>query len=260
MPVQAVIPEPTWGRKYLAELLGTYMLVLFGAGAAAISLLISEGTPKATTFNIGIGALGGLGDWLAIGLAFGLVIAAAIYAFGHISGCHINPAVTIALASVGRFPWSQVFQYIIAQLIGAALASFTLVAMLGTRAATVGGCGAPGPFPGVAPFGAYLAEAIGTFVLMLVIMGIAVDKRAPAGWAGWIIGMVVAGIITTFGNISGSGINPARTFGPYLGDVIFGGPNLWAHFAGYAIGPIVGAVVAAFLYVYVSRIGLGKAA
>lgn len=259
MAEQAVIPEPTWGRKYLAEFIGTFMLVLFGAGAAMISLLMSEGTPRATDFNIGIGALGGLGDWLAIGMAFGLIIAAAIYAFGHISGCHINPAVTIALASVGRFPWSQVVQYIIAQLGGAFLAALAMVAMLGTRAATVGGLGAPGPFPGVAPFQAYLAEAIGTFVLVIVIMAVAVDKRAPAGWAGWIIGMVVAGIIITFGNISGSGINPARTFGPYLGDVIFGGPNLWVHFAGYALGPIIGGVVAAYTYVFVARIGLGKA-
>lgn len=259
MTDQDAIPEPTWGRKYLAELIGTWMLVLIGPGAAMISLLMSEGTSKATDFNIGIGALGGLGDWLAIGLAFGFIIAAAIYAFGHISGCHINPAVTIALASVGRFPWSQVFQYISAQLIGATLASITLVAMLGTRAATVGGLGAPGPFPGVAPMQAYLAEAVGTFILVYVIMAVAVDKRAPAGWAGWIIGMVVAGIIITLGNISGSGINPARTFGPYLGNVLFGGPNLWAHFAGYAIGPIIGAVVAAYLYIFVSRIGLSKA-
>lgn len=258
MAEQSVIPEPTWGRKYLAEFIGTFMLVLFGAGAAMISLLMSEGTRRATDFNIGIGALGGLGDWLAIGMAFGLVIAAAIYAFGHISGCHINPAVTIALASIGRFPWSQVVQYIIAQLGGAFLAALAMVAMLGTRAATVGGLGAPGPFPGVAPFQAYLAEAIGTFVLVLVIIAVAVDKRAPAGWAGWIIGMVVAGIIITFGNISGSGINPARTFGPYLGDVIFGGPNLWVHFAGYALGPIIGGVVAAYTYVYIARIGLGK--
>lgn len=260
MVEQAVIPEPTWGRKYLAELIGTFMLVLFGAGAAMMSLLISEGTPRATDFNIGIGALGGMGDWLAIGLAFGLVIAAAIYTFGHISGCHINPAVTIALASVGRFPWSQVVQYIIAQLVGAFLAALAMVAMLGTRAATVGGCGAPGPFPGVVPFQAYLAETIGTFVLVIVIMAVALDRRVPAGWAGWIIGMVVAGIIITFGNISGSGINPARTFGPYLADVLFGGPNLWMHFAGYALGPIIGGVAAAFTYVYVSRIGLGKAA
>jgi glycerol uptake facilitator protein len=256
MAEQTAIPEPTWGRKYLAELVGTYMLVLVGPGAAMMSLLLNEGTSRATEFNIGIGALGGMGEWLAIGLAFGLIVAVAIYAFGHISGCHINPAVTIALASVGRFPWSQVVQYIIAQFVGAALASFTLVGMLGTRAATVGGLGAPGPFPGVGPFQVLLAEFLGTFILMYVIMGVAVDRRAPAGWAGWIIGMTVAAVIITMGNISGQGINPARTFGPYLGNTIFGGSNLWYIYWAYLIGPIAGAVVAAFLYVYISRIGL----
>jgi len=130
--------EPTWPQKWLAEFVGTWALVLVGPGAAAVTLLLAEGTQKATTFNIGIGALGGLGDWLAIGLAFGFVIAAVIYSIGHISGAHINPAVTIALASTGRFPRSQVIQYVIAQLAGAALGSLTLLAMLGARGATVG--------------------------------------------------------------------------------------------------------------------------
>lgn len=252
MAEEVKMQEPTWTQKYIAELIGTWMLVLVGPGAAMMTLLLAEGTTKATDFNIGIGALGGLGDWLAVGLAFGFIIAAAIYAFGHISGCHINPAVTIALAATGRFPWGQVVQYIIAQLIGGALGSLSLVAIVGTRAATVGGLGAPGPFPGVSPFQAYLAEAFGTFILMYTIMGVAVEKRAPAGWAGWIIGMVVAGVITTMGNVSGQGINPARTFGPYLINIFFGGPNLWVHYAGYALGPIIGAVIAAFLYDYIA--------
>jgi len=253
MEEQAKNPEPTWIKKYLAELVGTWMLVLVGPGAAAVTLLLAKGTAKATEFNIGIGALGGLGDWLAIGLAFGLIIAAAIYSLGHISGCHINPAVTIGLASVGRFPWSQVIPYIIAQLIGGVLASLTLVAMLGTMAASVGGCGAPAPFPGVTPFQAYFAEAVGTFILMFTIMGVAVDKRAPVGWAGLIIGLVVAAVIITMGNVSGQGINPARTFGPYVADVLFGGPNLWKYFLGYTIGPIIGAVLAAFLYDFIAQ-------
>lgn len=252
MAEKAKIHEPTWTQKYIAELVGMWMLVVIGAGAAMITLLIAEGTTPTTDFNIGIGALGGLGDWLAIGMAFGLIIAAAIYAFGRVSGCHINPAVTVGLAAVGRFPWQQVVQYVIAQLIGGTLGALTLAAVVGAQGATVGGLGAPGPFPGVSPFQAYLAETVGTFILMLTVMGVAVDKKAPPGWAGWIIGMVVAGIITTFGNISGSGINPARTFGPYLINVFFGGPNLWVHFVGYAVGPIVGAVIAAFLYNYIS--------
>jgi glycerol uptake facilitator protein len=240
--------EPTWVQKYVAEFIGTWALVLVGPGAAAVTLLLAEGTQKATPFNIGIGALGGLGDWLAVGLAFAFVIAAVIYSIGHVSGAHINPAVTVALASTGRFPWSQVVQYVVAQLAGAALGSLTLLALLGSKGATVGGLGAPGPFPGISPFQAYLAEAVGTFILMWTIMGVAVDQRAPKGWAGLIIGLVVAGVIITMGNISGQGINPARTFGPVLVASLAGGPNLWAHFVGYAIAPIVGAVVAALLY------------
>jgi len=245
--------EPTWPQKWLAEFVGTWALVLVGPGAAAVTLLLAEGTQKATTFNIGIGALGGLGDWLAIGLAFGFVIAAVIYSIGHISGAHINPAVTIALASTGRFPRSQVIQYVIAQLAGAALGSLTLLAMLGARGATVGGLGAPGLFPGVEAWQAYLAEAVGTFILMWTIMGVAVDQRAPKGWAGLIIGLVVAGVIITMGNISGQGINPARTFGPvFIDSFVPNAPRLWGHFLGYALAPIVGAVVAAFLYDAVS--------
>lgn len=241
--------EPTWPQKWAAELIGTWALVLVGPGAAAVTLLLAEGTAKATVFNIGIGALGGLGDWLAVGLAFGFIIAAVIYSIGHISGAHINPAVTIGLWSVRRFPGSQVAPYIVAQLVGAALGSLTLLALLGTRGATVGGLGAPGPFPGVSAWQAYLAEAVGTFILMWTIMGVAVDQRAPKGWAGLIIGLVVAGVIITMGNVSGQGINPARTFGPvFIDSFVSGAPRLWAHFVGYALAPIIGAVVAALLY------------
>lgn len=252
--------EPTWPQKWLAEFIGTWALVFIGPGAAAITLLLAEGSQKATTFNIGIGALGGLGDWLAVGLAFGFVITAVIYSIGHISGAHINPAVTIALASKGRFPWSQVIPYAVAQLAGAALGSLTLLALLGTRGATVGGLGAPGPFPGVSAMQAYLAEALGTFILMWTIMGAAVDQRAPKGWAGLVIGLVVAGIIVTLGNVSGAGINPARTFGPVLIDAFVpNAPRLWGHFLGYALAPIIGAVVAVYLYDAVAAAGSGSA-
>jgi glycerol uptake facilitator protein len=86
------------------------------------------------------------------------------------------------------------------------------------NAVNVGGLGATAPFPGIGYWQAILAEAIGTFLLMLTIMGVAVDERAPPGFAGLIIGLTVGGIITTTGNIAGSSLNPARTFGPYLGD------------------------------------------
>lgn len=237
-------------KRFLAELIGTYALVFIGPGAAVITLLLAEGQTNKGGFNIGIG-YGGLGDWLAIGLAFGFIIMAMIYAFGHISGTHINPAVTLALAATRRFPSKDVIPYIIAQLVGAALGSISLVAVLGTRAAEVGGLGATAPFPGVSYAQAIISEAIATFFLMLTIMGVAVDKRAPNQFAGFAIGMAVAVDIIVTGNITGSSLNPARTFGPYLGDSLFGGPSLWNYFPIYVIGPVVGALVAAFLYDYI---------
>jgi len=240
-------------KRSVAELIGTFVLVFFGAGAAAVTLMIAHGAETPNPFNIGIGALGGLGDWLAIGLAFGIAIAAVIYALGRVSGAHINPAVTIALWAAGRFPAREVVPYIAAQLVGAAGASFAFAACAGMDAVTVGGLGATAPFPGISFSQAVLVEAIGTFLLMLAIMGVAVDKRAPPGFAGLVIGLTVAGIITTTGNIAGASLNPARTFGPYLGDMVLGGTNLWGLFPIYVIGPVIGAVVAALLYRWITE-------
>ena len=223
-----------------------------GAGAAAITLMISQGSVPPNSFNIGIGVLGGIGDWLAIGLAFGLAIAAAIYALGNISGCHINPAVTIALWVVKKFPGHDVGPYIIAQLLGASFASLLFAMIVGMGAVTIGGLGATAPFPGIGYLQAILAEMVGTFLLMLAIMGVAVDRRAPSGFAGLIIGLTVAGVIITLGNISGSSLNPARTFGPYLGDALLGGHSLWMYLPIYIIGPIVGAILAALAYNYMT--------
>lgn len=239
-------------KRMLAEFIGTFFLVFMGAGAAAITLMITKGTAAPNAFNIGIGALGGLADWLAIGLAFGLAIAAAIYALGNISGCHINPAVTIALWSVKKFPGRDVIPYIVSQLAGASVASILFAVIVGMGAVTIGGLGATAPFPGIGYVQAILAELVGTFLLMLAIMGVAVDRRAPPGFAGIIIGLTVAGVITTVGNISGSSLNPARTFGPYLGDSLMGGLNLWMYLPIYIIGPIVGAILAALAYNYMT--------
>jgi glycerol uptake facilitator protein len=238
----------TLAKRSAAELIGTMLLVYFGPGAMAITLMIAQGTNTPTPFNIGIGALGGLGDWLAIGFAFGFVIAGVIYSLGMISGAHINPAVTIALWATKRFPTKDAVAYVIAQLIGAALGSILFALSAGMDAVVIGGLGATAPFPGISTTQVILAEAIGTFVLMLVIMGVAVDRRAPPGFAGLIIGLTVAGVITTTGNIGGSSLNPARTFGPYLGDTLFGGPILWEFFPLYIVGPVIGALAAAFVY------------
>jgi len=117
----------------------------------------------------------------------------------------------------------------------------------------VGGLGATAPFPGISYGQAILAEAIGTFLLMLTIMGVAVDERAPPGFAGLIIGLTVGGIITTTGNIAGASLNPARTFGPYLADYILGGSSFWHFLPIYIVGPVAGALIAAFAYDYLCR-------
>ena len=239
-------------KRCLAEFIGTFFLVFMGAGAAAITLMISQGNVPPNAFNIGIGALGGLADWLAIGLAFGIAISTCIYALGNVSGCHINPAVTIALWTVKKFPGRDVVPYIISQLAGASVASLLFAVIVGMGAVTIGGLGATAPFPGIGYLQAMVAEAVGTFLLMLAIMGVAVDRRAPSGFAGLIIGLTVAGVITTVGNISGSSLNPARTFGPYLGDTLLGGHNLWIYLPIYIIGPILGAVLAAIVYNYMT--------
>lgn len=239
-------------KRACAECIGTLFLVYFGAGAAAITLLIAAGEKTSTPFNVGIGILGGLGDWLAIGLAFGFSIAAVIYGLGRISGAHINPAVTIALWAGKRFPTHDMILYVIAQLIGASLGSLLFTASVGMDAVTIGGLGATTPFPGISYGQAIIAEFIGTFILMMAIMGAAVDRKAPPGFAGLVIGFTVAGVITTLGNVSGASLNPARTFGPYLFDLLLGGSNLWGFFPIYIIGPVAGAICAVFFYDWVS--------
>lgn len=237
-------------KRSIAELIGTYVLVFLGTGSVVTTVLLFQGwTPYPdNSFNVGID----IAAWLTIGMAFAIAIIAMVYAFGHISGTHINPAVSIALWATKRFPASDMVSYIIAQLVGASLASFSIVAILGQRAVGTG-LGATSMFAGVSYTQAILCEAIATFFLMLTIMGTAVDKRAPAGFAGLAIGLVVAADIIVVGNITGSSLNPARTFGPYLAEFLLGGSNLWWQFPIYIIGPIAGALVAAFLYDYVAQ-------
>ena len=237
-------------KRALAELVGTYVLVFLGTGSVVVAVLINKGwTPYAgNKFGVGFD----LAVWFAIGIAFGIAVIAMIYAFGHISGTHINPAVSVALWATKRMSTNDMVAYVVAQCIGATLGSATLVIILGSRAAETG-LAATGMFDGVTYGQAIFCEAVGTFILMLTIMGSAVDKRAPGGFAGLAIGMVVAGVIVAIGNITGSAINPARAFGPYLANTLFGGPNMWAQYPIYVIGPIVGAVIAAFLYDYIAE-------
>jgi glycerol uptake facilitator protein len=241
--------EPGLLKRSIAELIGTYVLVFLGTGSVVTTVLLVQGSDHiaGNAFFVGID----IAAWFAIGISFAIAIIAMIYAFGHISGTHINPAVSIALWATGRFPAKDMFGYIVAQLIGASLASFTIVVILGSRAVDTG-LGATAMFDGVSYGQAILCEAVATFFLVLTIMGSAVDKRAQAGFAGLAIGLVVAADVIVVGNITGSSLNPARTFGPYLADFLLGGSNLWWQFPIYIIGPIAGAVIAALLYDYVA--------
>ncbi|GAB7014831.1 MIP/aquaporin family protein [Methanogenium cariaci] len=239
-------------RRSVAELVGTMLLVYFGPGAAAMLLMIAA-RESGPLQSLTIGSLGGLADWLAIGLAFAIVITAVIYGLGRISGAHINPAVTIALLASKRFPATDAVAYIVAQLVGALIGSILFYFSAGLDAVTIGGLGATAPAVGVTFGMAILAETIGTFVLMMVIMGVAVDERAPPGFAGLIIGLTVGGIITTIGGLTGSSLNPARSFGPAVGDLLLGGPDVMGAFPIYIIGPILGALIAVFFYDWVVK-------
>lgn len=226
-------------RRLVAEAIGTMLLVIFGAGAVVAALLMGDG-------EITYAALG------FISLSFALVVTIVIYAFGTTSGAHINPAVTIALAAGRRFPWSEVLPYIVAQLVGAFAGGLLIVGGFGRRAADLG-TGLTALGEGVSYGQGILLEVMGTFLLMLTIMAMAVDRRAPTGWAGWIIGMAVAGEIFVIGPMTGGAVNPARTFGPYLTTSVFGGDTPWSQLGVYIVGPIVGAVLAVLVYDQVAR-------
>lgn len=238
------------GKKFIAELIGTLFLVFFGTGSAVVTLLISN---SINPNNVGIGILGGLGDWIAIALVFGLTVMACIYLFGKISGAHLNPAVTIGLLVSKNISAKDSFYYIVAQCIGAVLGSIALFLCLGSLSVTIGGLGATAPGLGVSYWQAMFAEFVGTFFLVLVVMGVAVDKKAEPGFAGLSIGFTVTAVITVLGSFTGASINPARTFGPYLMDFLLGGQNLWYFFPIYVIGPIVGGILAALLYTYLAK-------
>jgi len=217
-----------------AELIGTFLFVLFGIGTVC-----AIGTAA------GGGGLVSAGD-AAIGLAFGFGILIVVYAFGHLSGAHVNPAVTIALAAVGRFPWRVVPFYVVAQFLGAILAAFVVWIVF------------PGPVdhqplllgatqPGVADGLALLAEIAITFLLLTVIMATATDERATPPAVGLAVGLTVAAGVFAMLPVSGGSFNPARSLGPMI--VAWEFPGWWL----YILGPLLGAVAGALLYERVLR-------
>lgn len=206
-------------QKVGAEMIGTFALVFFGCGAIMIDRLLA-------------GALTHVG----IAATFGLVIMVMVYATGHISGAHFNPAVTFAFAVVGRFPWRHVPTYAGGQILGALLAAWVLRAVLGD----VGMLGATLPAGSAAQ--SLVLEIVTSFFLMFVITAVATDSRALGQMAGLAIGGTVALAAMFAGPISGASMNPSRTLGPAIAGMTF--DSLWI----YMIGPALGATCGALAY------------
>jgi glycerol uptake facilitator protein len=227
-------------QRALAEFIGTALLVFVGAGSVPAILLLEGGT-KAPFSGADLGF---------ISMAFGLIVVAMVYTVGKVSGCHINPAVTFALAVTKRLPWSEVPLYWGSQVAGGIAGAFAMWGSFGTRAVDLGyGFGVVHFDHTVTSWGsAMLIEGIGTAILLFTIMGI-VDTRSPEGWAGLVIGLVIVAIIITVGPITNASLNPARAIGPLFVSTIHGGVHNWTQqFLAYVPANLVGAAVAVFAY------------
>ncbi len=212
-------PQPRFA-PYLAELLGTFALVFAGPGAAAVDA-----------------ASGGSVSGVGIGMSFGLIVMVMIFAIGHTSGCHINPAITIAMLALRRIEPAKAAGYIAVQLIGAVLAGLAIVAIVGDE----GQAGATIPRINGAD-AAFWSELILTFFLAFVVLAVATDSRAEGSFAAVAIGGYVGFAATGWGPVANASMNPARTFGPAVA------ANVWDSHWVYWVAPILGALIAAAVY------------
>jgi aquaporin Z len=221
-------------NKGIAEFIGTFWLVLGGCGSA----VLAAGFP-----DVGIGLLG-------VSLAFGLSVVTMAYAIGHISGCHLNPAVTLGLWAGGRFDAKDIPLYIIAQVLGATAAAFTLYVIatgkgdysLATNGLAANGFDAASPGKYAMATG-FLVELLMTFFFLFIIMGVT-DGRAPAGFAPLAIGLTLALIHLVSIPVTNTSVNPARSTGPAL---VVGGmalQQLWL----FWVAPILGGLLGGFVY------------
>ncbi len=221
-------------KKLIAEVIGTFILVLFGCGAAVI----------------GGAAIGFTG----ISLAFGLAIVAAAYGLGAISGAHLNPAVSFGMVAAGRMSLGEASRYAGAQVVGATLGAGVLYLIASGSAGWTGGLGTNGYGPGY--LGEYSLtaalefEAVMTFIFVTVILG-ATGKGMAPGFAGLAIGLTLAAIHLVGINVTGVSVNPARSIGPAL----FAGGTALAQLWVFILAPLVGGVVAGMVY----RAGLTQA-
>lgn len=207
-------------REAIAESIGTFILVFAGTGAVIVNEVSGGGLTH-----------------LGVSFVFGAVVAALIYSLGHISGAHLNPAVTLGLWHSGFLPKQQVLPYVLAQLFGAVAASVLLFLAFGS----VANLGATLPLNDNWAQ-ALILETILTFILMFVILGSGCDRRAPKGFAGLAIGLTVGLEAACMGPITGASMNPARSFGPALVSA------LWQYHWLYWLAPIVGAQLAVLIY------------
>ena len=223
----------TLSRRLAAEFLGTFWLVLGGCGSAVLAAKFPE---------VGIGLVG-------VALAFGLTLLTMAFAIGHISGCHINPAVTVGLWAGGRFRGGDVLPYVIVQVLGGIVAAWILSVIASGNgsdpiAAGLAANGYGDHSPGHYGLGAAaLTEVVMTFFFLVVILG-ATDKLAPAGFAGIPIGLVLTLIHLISIPVTNTSVNPARSTGPAI---LVGGwalSQLWL----FWVAPVVGAAVAGVVY------------
>jgi aquaporin Z len=220
-------------KKYCAELIGTFALVLIGCGSAVIA--------------------GSQIGYLGIAIAFGLTVLAMVYTIGGISGCHINPAITVAMLVAGKIKIKDAIFYVIFQCVGAIIAAGILLAIASGNAdysLTVNGLGQNG-YDLASPAGytlgsAFVAEFILTMLFLLVIFG-STHERAPKGFAGISIGLSLVLIHLIGIPITGTSVNPARSLGP----AVFVGGEALSQLWLFIVAPIVGGIVAAFIWKYV---------
>jgi MIP family channel proteins len=220
--------DPILGAA-LAELVGTFILV-FGGTAVAVGAILSRPTA------------GPAYDSLAVALAFGLALAAVVAAVGHVSGAHVNPAVTLGQAATGKFPWKSVPYYLGAQLVGGVLGALGTWLAFGGPGRSEAKLAATYPAQGVGDLQAFLLEILITFILVFVVVAVATDARAPAAIAPIAVGFALAIGVFIAGPVTGGAVNPARALGPMLvaGDLT----SAWL----YILGPIIGGVLGAVLY------------
>lgn len=230
----SALPAVNLPRALWVEVCGTYFLVLAGT-AVAVSAALAR--PIAGAPN----------NSLAVGLTFGLTLVALVAALGFLSGAHFNPAVTLGLASAGKFPWKDTAQYIIAQLVGAILASLTVWLVFGNAARSIAFLGATYPAPTASAAQAFLIEAVVTFFLVMTVVAVTTDKRVPAPVAAPAIGFALGMAVLIAGPISGGAVNPARALGPMI--VTWKFDSVWV----YILGPLIGGMCAGLLYPQMAR-------